>query len=61
MNLSRSDSGDDAFGAAVRERDELRALIGAVAASGVAFEDPRLDYIEVQIDRTTWEALKDAR
>jgi hypothetical protein len=32
-------------------------LLRDVATSGVAFEDPRIDYLEVQIDRDTWEAL----
>lgn len=51
---------DEALDAAVAERDELRALVERVAASGVVFEDPRVGYVEVQIDRETWEALKDA-
>lgn len=32
-------------------------LLRDVATSGVSFEDPRVGYLEVQIDRGTWEAL----
>jgi hypothetical protein len=44
----------------VAERDALRALVCDVADSGVAFEDPRLNYVEVQIDRDTWESIRAA-
>ena len=35
---------------------EARGLLGEVAASGVVFEDGN-DYVEVQIDRGTWDVL----
>lgn len=34
--------------------DRLRGLLAEVAASGVSFEDERVGYVEVQIDRDTW-------
>jgi hypothetical protein len=59
----------DALGVEVRDlrallRDAAAALRGAedarreIAASGVEQDDPRLDYVTVQIDRATWEALQ---
>jgi hypothetical protein len=38
----------------------LRGLCGEVAASPPEFDDDRLRYVVVQIDRETWEALKGA-
>lgn len=32
-------------------------LLSDVATSGVEFDDPRIGYVTVQIDRETWEAL----
>ena len=32
-------------------------LLRDVADCGVSFDDPRLGYVEVQIDRATWEAV----
>ena len=40
--------------AAYAERDALVELVRDVACSGVAFEDKRLDYVEIQIDTDTW-------
>lgn len=37
---------------------KAEGLLREVAAAGVKFEDPRLDYLEVQIDCETWEALQ---
>ncbi len=37
-----------------RRRDELRALLRDVAASGVEHDDPRNSYVLVQIDRRIW-------
>lgn len=39
------------------ELDQLRELICDVAASGVVFEDERLDYLEIQVDRQTWDEV----
>jgi hypothetical protein len=54
------------IGPAVREAlarvlgDDLARLdaLREVAASAVTFEDPRVGYVEVQIDRATWLALQ---
>lgn len=40
------------------ERERLLDLLEEIASSGVAFEDDRLRYLDVQIDRDTWEKLK---
>jgi hypothetical protein len=40
------------------EAERLRNLLGEVAASGVAFQDDRLDYVEVQVDVDTWRNVK---
>jgi hypothetical protein len=37
---------------------EAAAVLREVAVSGVEQDDPRLDYVTVQIDRATWEAIK---
>lgn len=39
-----------------REQNLLRELAG----SGVTMDDHRIDYVEVQIDRATWDALQAA-
>jgi hypothetical protein len=44
----------------MREVERLRALLRDVADSGVAFEDPRIHYVEVQIDTVTWQEIRDA-
>ncbi len=33
-------------------------LLNEVALSGVAFEDSRIKYVEIQMDAFTWEAIK---
>lgn len=43
------------------ERDALRVLCAEVARSGVAFTDERVKYVEVQIDRDTWDQLQRLR
>lgn len=40
------------------EHGDLARVLAEVAASGVSFEDPRVGYVEVQIDRKTWEAVR---
>ena len=40
---------------------EAAELLEDVAESGVDFDHPGLDYVVVQIDRETWEALRGAR
>lgn len=40
-----------------RELAKARDLLRDVADSGVAFEDGRINYLEVQIDRDTWEQI----
>lgn len=42
----------------VNERDSLRARLREVASAGVEFDDQRLDYVTVQIDRETWGAVR---
>ena len=39
-------------------RDEVRDALREVADSGVEFDDERLDYVTVQIDRETWNAVR---
>lgn len=36
----------------------LLELLEDVAVSGVAFEDPRIKYVEVQLDRSTWDDIQ---
>jgi hypothetical protein len=38
--------------------ERLDNLLREVAASGVVFEDERVGYVEVQIDRDTWLELQ---
>lgn len=47
------------------ERDALRTFlqversrVRGVAASGVEFDDPRLDYVVVQVDRDLWDDVR---
>ncbi len=41
------------------ERDAARALLRDVARSGFADDsDPRIDWVDVQVDRDTWEAVR---
>jgi hypothetical protein len=42
----------------VIEKAPVLDLIGEIAQSGVAFKDPRLSYVEVQIDRDLWEEVQ---
>lgn len=45
--------------AAVRaERDRYREALREVAASGVEFDDARVGYVTVQIDRPTWQDVQ---
>jgi hypothetical protein len=43
--------------ALTEESERMRDLLREIAASGVEFEDPRIDYVTVQVDRETWTAL----
>ena len=45
---------------AERERDEARLVIREFLASGVEYEDPRMDYITMQVDRVTIDAARAA-
>lgn len=45
-------------GKAERERDAAVALVREVADSGVEFEDERISYVAVQIDRETFAAVR---
>jgi uncharacterized heparinase superfamily protein len=47
----------DALAEALRELAEDAALLRDVACSGVEDEDPRIDWVSVQVDRDTWAAL----
>lgn len=47
-----------AVDALARERPPLADVLHEVANSGVSFEDPRVGYVEVQIDRVTWTELR---
>ena len=40
--------------------DEAEALLLEVAAAGVVLDDPRIGYVEIQIDRETWKAIRAA-
>jgi hypothetical protein len=37
---------------------EAHELLREVSNSGVSFQDPRVGYLEVQINRATWESLR---
>lgn len=39
------------------EVDRLRELLRDVAESGVAFDDERIHWVEIQIDRETWRSI----
>ena len=39
-------------------RDEVREALREVADSGVEFNDERVGYVTVQIDRETWETVR---
>ena len=43
------------------EINRLRELLAEIACSGVAFSDPRIDYLEVQISTATWNELEQFR
>ena len=45
---------------AERERDEARLVIREFLASGVEHDDPRMDYITMQVDRVTIDAARAA-
>ena len=45
---------------AERDRDASRALLREVAESGYMDIDARLDYVEVQVGRDTWQAVRKA-
>ena len=47
----------EADAALIRMRQEMHGLLCDVAAAGVAFDDPHLSYVEVQVDRETWNRL----
>lgn len=52
---------DQAVAAVMRLQDEnehLKNLLKEVALCGYTDIDPRIDYLEVQIDRDTWEELQ---
>ena len=40
--------------------DAAEALLLEVAAAGVVLDDPRIGYVEIQIDRETWQAIRAA-
>ena len=42
-----------------RQLEEARELLTEVAVSGVSMSDPRIDYVEVQIDTDTWAELRE--
>lgn len=48
-----------AYARVKHENVALRDLLADVAASGVSYDEPRCGYVEVQIDRETWQALAD--
>lgn len=41
-----------------RERDDARAALKEVASAGVAFDDHRLSYVEIQIERSTLNEIR---
>ena len=44
----------------LREIGELQDLLGDVLASGVVLDDERIRYLTVQIDRPTWNEIREA-
>lgn len=44
----------------VRRQRAAQAMLAEVAHSGVEHDDPRLDYVTVQIDRRAWDAIQQA-
>ena len=43
-----------------RHCEAAEAMLLEVAVSGVTLDDPRIDYVEIQIDRETWQAIRAA-
>jgi hypothetical protein len=56
--IAERDDWRDGFNKVEAERDALRRIVEEVAASGVTLDDERLDYVEVQISRETWDEAK---
>lgn len=50
-----------AIGLVVAENDRLRELLKEVSGSGIVFDDERIGYLEVQIDRSLWKELQQER
>lgn len=46
---------------ALAEVKRLRELLREVAGAGVTFDDARVGYVEVQINRVTWDELKELK
>jgi hypothetical protein len=42
----------------VGEYQEMIQMLDEVAGAGVVFEDERIKYVEVQINRPTWDAIQ---
>lgn len=49
---------EDAAGHYSDQVDRLSEVLHEVAQCGVKFDDVRLGYVEVQIDRETWDSLQ---
>ena len=41
------------------ENKVMRELLNEVAVAGVPFDDPRIDYVEIQVDRDTLDEIRD--
>lgn len=46
-----------ALNATVEQHDRWLDLLADVADSGIEFEDPRISYVSVQVDRVTWDEV----
>lgn len=49
---------EDVFADSSTSPDRMADLLREVADSGVAFEDPRIRYVDVQIDGDTWDEIR---
>jgi|GEM_PF-4914819 len=49
----------DILRARVSELERLEALLREVSTAGVELDDPRIGYLTVQIDRVTWNEIKE--
>lgn len=56
-DLARALSAAEISGSTENNNRKIKTLLEEIASSGIEFEDPRLNYITIQIDKETWKNL----